>query len=186
MTNKSALEYLEAEIYDRLFRSASEEQANYFRRRFIEANCSGDGDVNIVWPSFAIWILIDPDYGLANFFEKNNTIKIAEILKSYVKNGVLNKDELNKIAQDLETVQKSLSTQFAAQACISIIRATVGFDEYEPLDCEASIRAARFSLQAHYLNKNPDKWGDFSIDEHVKGQSYQLLKLLKESRNANN
>ena len=61
-----------ARLEDRIFEGLSNGAAKEFPLRFLEAIKPG-ADLSMVWPKFAVWLLIDEKHGVARHTKKNST-----------------------------------------------------------------------------------------------------------------
>jgi hypothetical protein len=74
-----------ARLEDGIFEKLPNELAMTWPERFLDAIPIG-ADLSLVWPKFAVWLLIDPKYGVLQFAKQNASKKaIQDVADAYQK-----------------------------------------------------------------------------------------------------
>ena len=81
-----------AKIEDNIFESLSNGRAKLWPEQFLEAPRVG-ADLSMVWPQFAVWLLIDPQYGVIQFSKSKKAIQnVADAYQKIINKEVDNID----------------------------------------------------------------------------------------------
>ena len=113
-------------LEDSIFGSLPYELAIKWPERFLDTISVGK-DLSVVWPKFALWLLVDPEWGVLQFAkteESRNVIQtVANLFERVIKGEGVSLDEWYDAAADADTddaaVVAAVAAAFAAFASTS-------------------------------------------------------------------
>jgi hypothetical protein len=136
------LAYLE----DRIFENLPNDLAMTWPLRFLEAIGVGT-DLELVWPKFAHWLLVDPDHGVVRFNKHQSILDAASLLNRWIDG---NKPDLSEWRDAAAAADAAVSYAAAAVSYAASYADAAADAAYDASYADAAADAAYDDAAAAY------------------------------------
>ena len=137
-----------ARLADRIFEGLPYDDAKKFSVDFLQAIKPG-ADLSTVWPKFAVFILIDKEYGVIKFAKKNKTKKtIQDIADLYQR--IINGEKID--ANTWLEARRNAAAAYAADAAAAYADAAAAAAAAYAAAADAAAAAAAYARSRHYVS----------------------------------
>jgi hypothetical protein len=163
-----------AKLEDNIFESLANSRSKLWPEQFLVAPRVG-ADLSLVWPKFAIWLLVDPDFGVIQFRNKwkNSKKAIQDVADAYQRIVDGNTDGIDwfKLQNAYYAANDADYTAYSAAAYASAAAYYAAADSAAAYASAAAYYAAADSAAAYYAAAAPRQ--KFRI-----AQANKLLELM--------
>ncbi len=150
-----------AKLEDRIFEGLPAKEAKTFPEKFIKAVPVG-ADLSMVWPKFALWLLMDKKDGVIKYAKKDQTrIAIENVGKLYAR----------VVAGEIVAITEWRAARSAAYA-----------DAYAAAYADDDAAAYADAYAAAYADAYADAATRKARSEHYSKMAKKLISLIKEAK----
>jgi hypothetical protein len=170
-----------AGLEDRIFEGLEPSLAKNWPVDFLEAVNVG-ADLSLVWPKFAVWLLIDPNYGVSRFNTSSDITDVAALYQLQIDGKPPTLEEWRKARDAADAANAAAADAADADDAAAYSAAADAADAAADAAYAAYAAAAAYSAANAAAAYAADADADAARKSCFKNASEKMLEILRESK----